>query len=278
VTARSASPRQSGHYSYAVYATREMAERFDARRFSGPIGTWLAETQEEVLHAFLGPVDGRAVLDVGTGTGRAALALARRGARVTGIDASEEMLAVALDRAQQGGARLLVVRGDAHHLSFPDRSFDAAVSLRVLMHTPDWRLCLGELCRVARERVVFDYPSLSSVAALQSVSRRLLSLAVRRIEAYRVLDAQAVAATLAASGFKVADLHKQFVLPIGLHRLIGSRRLSGVVEGVLARVGLLALLGSPVTVVAQRMKGQAPSPTGATGGGSWEREPAAPSL
>ena len=50
--------------------------------------------------------------------------------------------------------------GDAHALAFADRSFDAVVSLRVLMHTPDWRQCLAELCRVARERVVFDYPAL----------------------------------------------------------------------------------------------------------------------
>ena len=37
------------------------------------------------------------------------------------------------------------------------------------MHTPDWRQSLGELCRVARDRVVFDYPALSSAAALQAV-------------------------------------------------------------------------------------------------------------
>lgn len=258
------SRRRSGHYSYAVYASREMAERFDASRFSGPIGRWLAETQEEVLKGFLGPIDGRAILDVGTGTGRAALALARRGARVTGVDASEQMLSVALDRAREAGVPLLAVRADAHQLPFPERSFDAAVSLRVLMHTPDWRGCLGELCRAARSRVVFDYPALSSAAALQSVSRRLLSLVFRRVEAYRVLSARAVTAALSAHGFRVVDVHRQFVLPIGLHKLVGSRRLSGGVEAVLARIGLLARLGSPVTVVAQRTASGAP-PAGAAG-------------
>ena len=92
------------HYSYAHYAKTSTAENFDALRFSGPIGTLLAETQARVLADFLRPIleghisDGRSdarvgsrdsslpvgrgkgratILDVGTGTGRAAIALAR---------------------------------------------------------------------------------------------------------------------------------------------------------------------------------------------------------
>ena len=54
------------------------------------------------------------------------------------------------------------------------------------MHTPDWRQSLGELCRVARERVVFDYPALVSAAALQAAARRVAHAAGARVEAYRV--------------------------------------------------------------------------------------------
>ena len=84
---------RSDHYSYRVYADPTMAESFDGLRFSGPIGQLIARTQEQVIAGFLDPIEGREVLDVGTGTGRAAIALAHRGARVTGIDASAEMLA-----------------------------------------------------------------------------------------------------------------------------------------------------------------------------------------
>ena len=60
------------------------------------------------------------MLDVGTGTGRAAIALARRGAVVTGVDASEEMLAVARQRAPRtAGAASTFVSGDAHGLGSP---------------------------------------------------------------------------------------------------------------------------------------------------------------
>jgi SAM-dependent methyltransferase len=240
------------HYSYAVYADPAMAEGFDRLRFGGPIGALLAEAQEEVLVRFAGPLDRRAVLDVGTGTGRAALALAGHGARVTGVDASPEMLRVARGRADAQGIAAVFTPGDAHALPFGDRAFDVAVCLRVLMHTPDWTRCVAELCRVARDRVVLDYPSALSAAALQAGARRCAALLGARVEAYRVLPLGAVRRELARHGFRVTAVHRQFVLPIALHKRIGSRAMTERTERALARAGLLRVFGSPVTLLAER--------------------------
>ena len=245
---------KSTHYSYAVYADPAMAERFDAMRFSGPIGRLIAETQERQIAMFLAPIEGRRILDVGTGTGRAAIALAKRGAIVTGVDASAEMLQVAERRAHEADTAVTFARGDAHHLDFPDRSFDAVVCLRVLMHTPDWRASLGELCRVAQTRVVFDYPSLWSAAALQSVIRRVGHAIDPAVEAYRVFPARAIARVLREAGFEVIGEHRQFVLPIALHKRVNSEAWTRRVEGIMARTGLLGLFGSPVTLVAERSR------------------------
>jgi hypothetical protein len=54
------------------------------------------------------------------------------------------------------------------------------------------------------------------------------------------------------AGFRIERVHKQFVLPIALHKALGSRGCTVAVEKALAAVGLLRLLGSPVTVVAVR--------------------------
>jgi SAM-dependent methyltransferase len=245
-------PVDHDHYSYAVYADPRMAERFDRLRFSGPIGSWLAAEQERVLADFLGNLSGKTVIDVGTGTGRAAIALARFGGTVTGVDASPEMLAVARGRAASEGLAVTMLEGDAHHLPFPDSSFDVCVSLRVLMHAPDWHQCLGELCRVSRWRIVLDYPALLSGAALQSAFRRVLAAAGRPVEAYRVFGDRTIRDSLERHGYRVVGMHRQFVLPIGFHKLIGSRRVSERLEHWLARVGLLALCGSPVTLAAER--------------------------
>jgi SAM-dependent methyltransferase len=246
--------RTSGepHYSYAVYADPAMAERFEGMRFSGPIGRLVAETQARQILEGLAPLAGRTVLDVGTGTGRAAIVLARAGAVVTGVDASPEMLAVAARRAREEGVSVTFAPGDAHRLDFGDRSFDAVVCLRVLMHTPDWRASLGELCRVAARRVVFDYPSLYSAAAIQAAVRRVAHRRNPSVEAYRVFAPSAVSRALAVSGFRVAAAHRQFVLPIALHKTINSAAFTSGVEGALARVGLMRLFGSPVTVIAER--------------------------
>lgn len=240
------------HYSYAMYADPAMAERFEGMRFSGPIGRLIAGTQEDVIARFLAPLQGRTVLDVGTGTGRGAIALARRGAVVTGVDASAEMLEVARRRAAEAGVEVTFSREDAHRLPFDDGAFDAVICLRVLMHTPDWRQSLSELCRVARHRVVFDYPAMASAALLESVARRVAHAAGARVEAYRVFAETSVRAALKANGYRVVDVHRQFVLPIALHKKLGSEAATRRIEGAMARVGLNWLLGSPVTVVAER--------------------------
>ena len=238
------------HYSYSVYADPAMAEKFDAMRFSGPIGTLVAEAQERVLFEFLGDVSGLSVLDVGTGTGRAALALAERGAHVRGVDAAAEMLAVARRRADAAGVKVEFVTGDAHALALDDCSMDAAVSLRVLMHTPDWQKCVGELCRVTQRSIVIDFPAAASLALLHSLARRWRL--ARDREAYRVFSLGEIRDAFAAHGFHVTRVHRQFVLPIALHKALGSRRFTTASETALAALGLLRLVGSPVTVLAER--------------------------
>lgn len=246
------SPRDRDHYSYTFYADPETARTFDDRRFGGPIGDLVAADQARVLKRFIGRIEAQSILDVGTGTGRAALILAGEGARVTGIDASEQMLAVARRRAEESGLDVRFASGDAHALDFPDRAFDVAVCFRVLMHTPRWRTCVAELCRVARNLVIVDYPSRRSAAVFQSLGRRCLRAVGVRTEPYRVLSHAEVAGTFARNGFRVRAVHRQFVLPIAFHKAIGSPRFTRFVEAWLERSGLLALFGSPITLVAER--------------------------
>ena len=243
---------KKNHYSYTVYADRDLAENFHTSRFGGPIGEFLAKSQEKVLLEFLGSVENKEIIDVGVGTGRAAIALTVRGAQVVGVDASAEMLKVAMGRANDAGVDLDLRIGDAHALAFEDQSFEAAVSLRVLLHTPDWRQCLGELCRVSRAKVVFDYPALSSIATLQVLWRRCIFWLGLRTEPYRAFSDRTMVKELRSHGFVISALHRQFVLPVLLHKWIGSRRLTEWTEACLARLGLLRLLGSPVTVMAIR--------------------------
>ncbi|HJZ76784.1 MAG TPA: methyltransferase domain-containing protein [Vicinamibacterales bacterium] len=240
------------HYSYAAYADPAMAQSFDRRRFGGPIGEYVAGTQARVLANMVGRITDRSIVDVGTGTGRAAILMARGGARVTALDASEQMLEVARQRAADERLQIRFFQGDAHALQFADREFDVAICLRVLMHAPDWQTCLAELCRVAERLVIFDYPAAMSAALLESISRKMVQTMGARTEAYRVFSDRSIRQALQRSSFRVRSTHRQFVMPIQFHKAIGSRTFTMWSEDVLDRIGLLKRFGSPVTVVAER--------------------------
>jgi SAM-dependent methyltransferase len=90
------------------------------------------------------------VLDVATGTGNAAIAAARSGATVIGIDYVPELLAKARARAAAEGLPVEFAEGDAEQLAFPDASFDVVLSCVGVMFAPDQERAAAELLRVCR--------------------------------------------------------------------------------------------------------------------------------
>ncbi|MGH3165670.1 MAG: methyltransferase domain-containing protein, partial [Trebonia sp.] len=93
--------------------------------------------------------DGARLLDAGCGLGEEARELARlAGAKgaVTGIDLSKVLIAEAEQRDNGTGVRYAV--GDITALDFPDATFDAVRSERVIQHVPDPDAAIAELVRV----------------------------------------------------------------------------------------------------------------------------------
>ena len=93
---------------------------------------------------------GDAVLDVATGTGNAAIAAARCGCVVTGVDYVDALLERGRERAAAEGLSVTFTEGDAEQLPFADASFDAVLSCVGVMFTPDHERAAGELVRVCR--------------------------------------------------------------------------------------------------------------------------------
>ena len=71
---------------------------------------------------------GASILDVGCGTGRHAVELARRGFAVTGVDISSGMLAEAMKRSQEANVQVCWVHANATSFSI-DRQFDGVICL-----------------------------------------------------------------------------------------------------------------------------------------------------
>jgi ubiquinone/menaquinone biosynthesis C-methylase UbiE len=93
---------------------------------------------------------GARVLDVATGTGNAAIAAARCGCVVTGVDFVPELLDRGRVRVAAEGLAIEFVQGDAEELAYPDESFDAVLSCVGVMFAPDQRRAAAELIRVCR--------------------------------------------------------------------------------------------------------------------------------
>ncbi|MCK7529382.1 MAG: hypothetical protein MZV64_73455 [Ignavibacteriales bacterium] len=95
----------------------------------------------------------------------------------------------------------------------------------------------SELCRVARRsRGVRLSGGVQRGGAPGRSAGAWRAAAGRPVEAYRVLTARRRhGAQLEAAGFRIAQAHRQFVLPIALHKALGSRAFTVAVEKALAR-------------------------------------------
>lgn len=117
----------------------------------------LAEVEFLFEHLRLAP--GMRVLDVGCGTGRHSVELARRGLIVTGVDLSEAMLREARKAAEAAKVDCTFVQSDAAAYRSPEATFDAAICL-----------CEGAFCLMGEG----DDPIERDLAILKNISTALV--------------------------------------------------------------------------------------------------------
>jgi hypothetical protein len=117
---------------------------------------------------------------------------------------------------------------------------------------PEWRRALGELLRVARSTVVFDFPPTASVAAADVLLKRAKRL-FAPTWTHRTFRIGDVRREVERHGWRVVAIRKDRVLPVALHRKLDDPARSERLERLLERFGLRALFGAPVTFRAVRI-------------------------
>ncbi len=199
-------------------------------------------TQELAQLARLAP--NTSVLDVGSGLGGSARYLAAEyGARVTGLDLTEEYCQVAnmLSRRTGMGDQTEFRQGSALEIPFPDQSFDVAWTEHVQMNIEDKEGFYSEMGRVIRPggKLVFHDifrgsvgelhfpvpwagdPSISFLATPQEIQQLLASLGFH-IQHWE----DKTAASLEFFSQVVARIHSQGPPSVGIHLLMGDDYLS----------------------------------------------------
>jgi ubiquinone/menaquinone biosynthesis C-methylase UbiE len=104
------------------------------------------ESVAELLAERVGAGPGVEMLDVATGSGNVAIAAAQRGANVTGLDLTPELLEAARRRAAEADLDVRFIEGDAEELPFESDSFDRVASCFGVMFAPRHEQAQASLC------------------------------------------------------------------------------------------------------------------------------------
>lgn len=214
-----------------------------ARRFAGRAGAYMLAVQEQAVRAVLPPPGGR-LLDVGGGHAQLAGPLAGLGWQVTVAGSSPECRA----RLKRMADPVEFVSGDLTALPSPNRAFEVVLSVRLIAHMENWRGLVGELCRLADRTVVIDYPTLASPNLLALATFPLKRAIEKNTRTYRSFWPLEIEREFARHGFHKTMERRQFVLPMGLHRLFKGAAPVRLAEEALRAGGVTRLIGNPVIV------------------------------
>jgi ubiquinone/menaquinone biosynthesis C-methylase UbiE len=149
----------AGHFAFSRVCTMSTAIEAHNQR---PASVWssggdlydeisrgISDSIEHCVRRLI-PKPGENILDLATGTGWTSRLLARRGAKVTGVDIAGDLIAAAKKRASAEGLAIDYQVGDAESLPFGDGAFDAVISTCGIMFASRPEVAAAELARVCR--------------------------------------------------------------------------------------------------------------------------------
>ncbi|WP_033398078.1 class I SAM-dependent methyltransferase [Desulfospira joergensenii] len=130
--------------------------------FETPPGRLIKKYESELLLELLDPLPGETILDVGCGTGIFTRDVMARGPRVTGVDLSEPMLRMAVDRSMEKNFNGICA--DMCALPFEDKIFDKVLSMTAIEFVLDAKKAVDELNRVTRKGGCIVLTTLNSLS------------------------------------------------------------------------------------------------------------------
>ncbi len=167
-----------------------------------------------------GPVAGRLVMEIGAGSGRDLLELARLGARGIVLDYSPESLGLVRQQAVAQGIPVMFVQADATRMPFRDGAIDVSFHQGLLEHFRDPRPLLAENARITRPggRVLVDVPQ---TWHLYTVMKKMLIFANRWFAGWETqFTVRELERLVRESGLEVTRSYGDWMVPGLVYRVV----------------------------------------------------------
>jgi ubiquinone/menaquinone biosynthesis C-methylase UbiE len=216
-----------------------------ASRFSGSIGKWMLKKQSEIVLNLLSENPHAEVLDVGGGHAQLARPLVDNGFAITVHGSSEECGNRIKDLIANNKCKF--VCSSMFELPFADASIETLLCFRLITHCNEWKQLIAELCRVAQDSIIIDYPTSKSLNAISS--GKLFSFKKKlegNTRSWRLFSRKELETEFQKNGFQCKVEKKEFFLPMVLHRTMRCPPLSAFMESICSTLGLTCIWGSPV--------------------------------
>jgi ubiquinone/menaquinone biosynthesis C-methylase UbiE len=227
-----------------------------ALRFSGATGAFFLQRQTAAVVSLLDRIgnDRCSVLEVGGGHAQLTQLFLDRGHSVTVHGSALSCFGRIAELEERYGDRIQRLLGSLKRVPVDDASFDVVCSIRLLAHVGSWQELVAEKCRLSRRFVICEFPTDQGVQRLASTLHPLKVRLEPDTRPFTTASVDAVHRELQRHGFRVVQVERQFVLPMALHRFIGSAPLSRAIERVLRGFGITRRIGSPAIILAERIQ------------------------
>lgn len=221
----------------------EEAQTYDETRSQKMKFLW--EKELEIVSYLCGDVKEKQVLEVGGGTGRFSIELAKKGANITSLDPAKAMLTVTREKITKNGIidRVSLIRANGNNLPFKDSSFDIIVCMHVLKHLSTYKEVLNEMERVTKQEgfIIVNFPNTLSFYLPAAICSNILRI-FRKNAYFGFFTKREVRKILDSTGFVMEEtrgfrfLHPKF-FPETMQNLLNrienytSRSLLGNLSG-----------------------------------------------
>lgn len=189
----------------------------DLKFATDPILEYEQEIRWRLVSSMLDAKPGELILDVGCGTGRDLIELAKTGCRCIGIDFSSKMIEEARKELLKNAITTAELEsGDATNLRFPDKMFDKVFASEVLEHIPNYDRAISEMARVLKPSgyLVITTPNRRSLYGFDRyiIREKLLRMkSAHPYDAWKTFDELATA--LNNNGFAIAGFSGGCYIP-----------------------------------------------------------------